>query len=78
MAPAKVALAARMALMRKQQGSGNIEDNIAAAYYVRATQISMMLPGYALLSLYPDSGHSPFSEEPDRYTRELAEFARGR
>ncbi len=138
-APAQGALAAHMALMRKQQGSSNIEDNIAAAanfsrfltgrelpadYYLRATRISMMLPGYARrwmfdrplanadlvakitvpllvtvggkdpstpekdardlaakvpgarLSLYPESGHSPFAEEPDRYTRELAEFAR--
>ncbi len=138
-APAQAALAARMALMRKQQGSGDIEDNIAAAagfsrfltsrelsadYYVRATQIAMMLPGYARrwmfdrplansdliaqikvpllitvggkdpstpekdardlaakvpgarLSLYPESGHSPFAEESARYSRELAEFAR--
>ncbi len=130
--------ATRMALMRKQQGGGNIEDNIAAAatfshlltghelaadYYIRATEISMMLPGYARkwmfdrplanadlipkitvpllvtvggkdsstpekdardlvakvpgarISLYPESGHSPFAEEPERYTRELAEFA---
>jgi pimeloyl-ACP methyl ester carboxylesterase len=137
-APAQAGVAARMELMRKQQGSGNIEDNIAAAanfsrmltghelpaaYYARATQISMMLPGYARrwmfdrplanadvvakitvpllitvggkdtstpekdardlvakvpgarISLYPDSGHSPFAEEPERYTRELAEFA---
>jgi non-heme chloroperoxidase len=137
--PTDGALAARMALMRKQQGSGNIVDNIAAAagfsrlltnrelpaaYYSRATQISMMLPGYARrwmfdrslantdvvakitvpllitvggkdpstpekdarelaakvknarVSLYPESGHSPFAEEPERYTRELAEFAR--
>ena len=29
-APAQAAVAARMELMRKQQGSGNIEDNIAA------------------------------------------------
>jgi pimeloyl-ACP methyl ester carboxylesterase len=137
--PAKVALAARMELLRKQQGSGNIEDNIAAAesfshlltgrelaasYYIRATQISMMLPGYARrwmfdrslanadvvskitvpllitvggkdsntpesdardlaakvanarISVYPESGHSPFAEDPERYSRELAEFAR--
>jgi pimeloyl-ACP methyl ester carboxylesterase len=128
-----------MELLRKQQGSGNIEDNITAAasfsrlltghelpadYYLRATEISMMLPGYARrwmfdrplanadvvakitvpllitvggkdpstpekdardlaakvpgarLSLYPESGHSPFAEEAERYTRELAEFAR--
>ncbi len=137
--PAQAPIAARMELLRKQQGSGNIEDNIAAAasfsrfltgrelpadYYLRATQISMMLPGYARrwmfdrplanadviakitvpllitvggkdpstpeqdardlvakvpgarLSLYPESGHSPFAEAPERYTPELAEFAR--
>jgi pimeloyl-ACP methyl ester carboxylesterase len=140
-APAQGAIAARMELLRKQQGSSNIEDNIAAAasfsrlltghelpagYYIRATQISMMLPGYARrwmfdrplanadvfakitvpllitvggkdpstpekdardlaakvpgarISLYPESGHSPFAEESERYTRELAEFARAR
>jgi pimeloyl-ACP methyl ester carboxylesterase len=139
--PAQAAMAARMVLMRTQQASGNIEDNIAAAanfprfltgrelpadYYLRATRISMMLPGYARrwmfdrplanadlvakitvpllitvggkdpstpekdardlaatvpgarLSLYPDSGHSPFAEEPERYSRELADFARVR
>ena len=133
------ATASRMELLRKQQGSGNIEDNIAAAanfsrlltghelpadYYLRATEVSMMLPGYARrwmfdrplvntdliakitvpllitvggkdpstpekdardlaakvpgtrVSLYPESGHSPFAEEPARYSRELAEFAR--
>lgn len=28
------------------------------------------------VSVYPDSGHSPFAEEPERFNRELAEFAR--
>jgi pimeloyl-ACP methyl ester carboxylesterase len=27
-------------------------------------------------SLYPDSGHSPFCEEPARFNRELTEFMR--
>jgi non-heme chloroperoxidase len=137
--PANAELTTRMALLRKQQASSDIEDNInaattfsrfltghelPAAYYARATQISMMLPGYARrwmfdrslanadvvqkitvpllvivggkdpstpekdardlvakvpnarISLYPESGHSPFAEEPERYTRELTEFAR--
>ena len=30
----------------------------------------------AQISLYPASGHSPFAEEPERFNRELAEFAR--
>lgn len=28
------------------------------------------------VSVYPDAGHSPFTEDPDRFNRELAEFAR--
>lgn len=31
---------------------------------------------YVAVSVYPESGHSPFSEEPDRFNRELALFAR--
>lgn len=30
----------------------------------------------AATSLYPDSGHSPFAEDPERFNRELAAFAR--
>ncbi len=30
----------------------------------------------ARVSVYADAGHSPFSEDPDRFNRELAEFAR--
>lgn len=30
----------------------------------------------ARVSVYPESGHSPFAEEPERYNRELGEFAR--
>lgn len=33
------------------------------------------VPG-ARISIYPDSGHSPFAEEPERFNRELIEFAR--
>lgn len=33
------------------------------------------VPG-ARISVYPDSGHSPFAEEPERFNRELVEFAR--
>ncbi|MCP5470833.1 MAG: alpha/beta hydrolase [Sinobacteraceae bacterium] len=138
-APAAAEMAARLARMRELQASGNLEDNIAAArdgvrfltsrempeaYWERAIQLSLMLPGYARrwmfdrpianvdqipkitvpllvnvggkdgstpeaqgrelvdkvpgarLSLYPDSGHSPFAEEPERFNRELMEFAR--
>ncbi len=137
--PAPAAMAAQMARTRELQTSGNLEDNIAAArngvrfltahempaaYWERATQLSLMLPGYARrwmfdrpianmdqipritvpllvnvggkdmstpeaqgrelvakvpgarLSLYPDSGHSPFAADPERSNRELAEFAR--
>lgn len=30
----------------------------------------------ATATLYPESGHSPFAEEPERFNRELAQFAR--
>ncbi|MBT8442129.1 MAG: alpha/beta hydrolase [Gammaproteobacteria bacterium] len=36
---------------------------------------STMLPG-TRVSVFPESGHSPFAEEPARFNRELAEFAR--
>lgn len=32
--------------------------------------------GKALVSVYPEAGHSPFAEEPERFNRELMEFAR--
>ena len=132
-------MAEKMKLMSQQLLGSNLEDNIAgarafsriltakempAAYYERATQISLMLPGYARrwmfdrplanmdlipqinvpillnvggkdpstpekdardlaakikgaqVSVYAACGHSPFAEEPQRYNRELAEFAR--
>ena len=138
-APAPAAMAAQMARTREMQLSGNLEDNIAAArggirfltalemtpaYWERAVQLSLMLPGYARrymferstanqdlipkitvplllnvgskdvstpeaqgrelaakvpgarVSVYPESGHSPFAEEPERFNRELVEFAR--
>ncbi|MCC5868086.1 MAG: alpha/beta hydrolase [Gammaproteobacteria bacterium] len=31
---------------------------------------------YVTVSVYPESGHSPFAEEPERFNRELALFAR--
>ena len=137
--PAPPEQVAQFAKTRERQLSANLEDNIAAArngvrflaahempaaYWERATQLSLMLPGYARrwmfdrpianmdqipritvpllvnvggkdmstpeaqgrelvakvpgarLSLYPDSGHSPFAEEPERFNRELIEFAR--
>jgi non-heme chloroperoxidase len=138
-APAPAALREQMAKNRERQLSSNLEDNIAAArggvrfltaremppaYWERAIQLSLMLPGYARrhmferplanmdqipkitvpflvnvggkdvstpekdarelvakvkgaqISVYPDSGHSPFAEEPERFNRELAAFAR--
>jgi pimeloyl-ACP methyl ester carboxylesterase len=30
----------------------------------------------AQLSVYPDTGHAAFAEQPVRFNRELAEFAR--
>lgn len=41
-----------------------------------ARAVERRLPD-ADLSVYPDSGHSPFHEEPDRYERELREFVEG-
>lgn len=32
--------------------------------------------GRALVSVYPEAGHSPFAEEPERFNRELMDFAR--
>jgi pimeloyl-ACP methyl ester carboxylesterase len=29
------------------------------------------------MSVYPESGHAPFAEEPERFNRELADFVRG-
>ncbi len=137
--PAPPDRAAMMTRLREKQFSGNLEDNIAAArdfsrfltgkempaaWYERATALSMTLPGYARrwmfdrpvanmelipkitvpflvtvggkdpstpekdardlaakvpgtrVSVYPDCGHSPFAEDPARYTKELADFAR--
>jgi pimeloyl-ACP methyl ester carboxylesterase len=36
--------------------------------------LAAQLPG-ARLSLYPDTGHATFAEQPERFNRELAEFA---
>ena len=41
-----------------------------------AEHVASLVPG-AELSWYDDVGHSPFIEEPDRFNRELAEFAAG-
>ncbi len=41
----------------------------------QARALAAKVPG-AQVSVYPDSGHSPFAEDPERYNRELAEFAR--
>ena len=137
--PAPAAVAEQFAKTRAMQLSNNLEENIAAAkggirfltahemtpaYWERAVQLSLMLPGYARrymferstanqdlipkitvplllnvgskdvstpeaqgrelaakvpgarVSVYPESGHSPFAEEPERFNRELVEFAR--
>ncbi|PWC26363.1 alpha/beta hydrolase [Pseudoroseomonas aestuarii] len=47
------------------------KDRILTPAIARFTAAAV--PG-ARLSLYPDSGHAPFWEEPERYNRELAEF----
>jgi pimeloyl-ACP methyl ester carboxylesterase len=49
------------------------KDRILATPMARFTAATV--PG-ARLSLYPDSGHAPFWEEPDRYNHELTEFVR--
>ncbi|MCU0757796.1 MAG: alpha/beta hydrolase [Steroidobacteraceae bacterium] len=38
-------------------------------------ELAAKVPG-SRVSVYPDSGHSPFAEEPERFNRELIEFAR--
>ncbi|HEY8613206.1 MAG TPA: alpha/beta hydrolase [Roseomonas sp.] len=49
------------------------KDRILATPMARFTAATV--PG-ARLSLYPESGHAPFWEEPVRYNRELAQFVR--
>ena len=41
----------------------------------QARELARKVPA-ARVSVYPDSGHSPFAEEPDRFNRELMELAR--
>ena len=41
----------------------------------QARELAAKVTG-AQVSVYPDCGHSPFAEDPERYNRELAEFAR--
>lgn len=41
-----------------------------------ARQHAALIPD-ARLSLYPEVGHSPFWEDPERFNRELREFVRG-
>jgi pimeloyl-ACP methyl ester carboxylesterase len=41
---------------------------------VAAEQHAALIP-HALHSVYPDIGHAPFAEAPDRFNRELREFA---
>ena len=41
----------------------------------QARELARKVPG-ARVSVYPDSGHSPFAEEPDRFNREMMELAR--
>lgn len=48
------------------------QDRGATPDQVRA--LAAQLPD-ARLSLYPDTGHSAFAEQPERFNRELAEFA---
>ncbi|MBP0446513.1 alpha/beta hydrolase [Roseomonas sp. SSH11] len=49
------------------------KDRILATPMGRFT--ASTIPG-ATLSLYPESGHAPFWEEPARFNRELADFVR--
>jgi pimeloyl-ACP methyl ester carboxylesterase len=41
----------------------------------QARELAAKVKG-AQVSVYPESGHSPFAEEPERFNRELAAFAR--
>jgi pimeloyl-ACP methyl ester carboxylesterase len=42
---------------------------------LQGRELAAKVPG-AQVSVYPESGHSPFAEEPERYNFELAAFAR--
>lgn len=48
------------------------QDRSATPDQMRA--LAAQLPD-ARLSLYPDTGHSTFAEQPERFNREIAEFA---
>ena len=41
----------------------------------QALELARKVPG-ARVSVYPDSGHSPFAEEPDRFNHELMKLSR--
>jgi pimeloyl-ACP methyl ester carboxylesterase len=41
----------------------------------QARELARKVPS-ARVSVYPDSGHSPFAEEPDRFNHELMKLAR--
>lgn len=49
------------------------QDRVATQAQMRA--LAAELPN-ARLSVYPDTGHSTFAEQPERFNRELADFAR--
>lgn len=50
------------------------EDRVV---YVGNTEVQMEFVSDGRLSVYPDAGHSPFWENPERYNRELGEFVDG-
>jgi non-heme chloroperoxidase len=49
------------------------QDVVATQAHMRA--LAAQLP-HAQLSVYPETGHAAFAEQPVRFNRELAEFAR--
>lgn len=53
----------------------NVGNKDVSTPEAQGRELAAKVPG-ARVSVYPESGHSPFAEEPERFNRELIEFAR--
>jgi non-heme chloroperoxidase len=75
----------RAHLMRPADDGAVLSAITCPTLVTQGTMDLLVLPGLALhtaatvpaarLSLYPATGHSPFAEAPERFNRELADFA---
>lgn len=53
----------------------NVGSKDVSTPEAQGREFAAKLPG-TKVSVYPESGHSPFAEEPERFNRELIEFAK--